>query len=237
MTPLLALGLALLVGSVLVATTPAVLRWLPEPAGPIADQPGPPASGPPEPSASAAKIPYAALATVRFRVVVAVLGAGFAGTAAALAPPATVPSWLVLATVGLLLAAIDARTTWLPLPLTRSAWVAMAAALAVGGVLGGAGVLVRGLGGFVLAGAVFGAVWLVSRGGFGFGDVRYAPLVGAAAAAVGWSVLAWALVLGSLVGALVGIVRLLTGRRGAFAYAPAILAGGYLAMLVAWLTT
>ena len=49
--------------------------------------------------------------------------------------------------------------------------------------------------------------------------------------------LAWALVLGSLVGALVGVVRLAVGRRGAFAYAPSILAGGYLAMLVAWVTT
>lgn len=242
MTTPVALGLALLAGLVLFAATPAVLRRLPEPAGRSASEPGPlqPSStGDSEiqPSAVDAKIPYAALATIGFRVVVAVLGAGFAGTAAVLAPSATLPCWLVLATVGLLLAAIDARTTWLPLPLTRLAWVATAAALVVGGLLGGAAVLVRGLGGFALAGAVFGAVWLVSRGGFGFGDVRYAPLVGAAAASVGWSVLTWALVLGSLVGALVGIARLLAGRRGPFAYAPAILVGGYLAMLVAWLVT
>lgn len=230
MTTPVALGSALLIGLVLFAATPTVLRRLPEPAGSSASEPT-------EPSPTESKIPYAALATPRFRAVVAALGAGLAGTAAALAPPATVPSWLVLATVGLLLAAIDARTTWLPLPLTRLAWLAMAAALVVGALLGGVGPLLRGLGGFVLAGAVFGAVWLVSRGGFGFGDVRYAPLVGAAAASVSWSVLAWALVLGSLVGAAVGIVRLVTGRRGPFAYAPAILAGGYLAMAVAWLAT
>lgn len=232
MTTPVALGLALLTGLVLFTATPAVLRRLPEPSGPSGSAPRPP-----EPGAIDAKIPYAALATVRFRAVVAALGGWFAGTAAVLAPPATLPSWLVLATVGLLLAAIDARTTWLPLPLTRLAWLAMAAALAVGALLGGTGVPLRGLGGFALAGAVFGAVWLISRGGFGFGDVRYAPLVGAAAASVGWSVLAWALVLGSLVGALVGIMRLLTGRHGPFAYAPAILGGGYLAMAVAWLAT
>jgi leader peptidase (prepilin peptidase)/N-methyltransferase len=126
----------------------------------------------------------------------------------------------------------------LPLPLTRLAWAATALALGVGVLLGGGvGLLLRGVGGFLLAGAVFSAVWLVSRGGFGFGDVRYAPLVGAATAALDWTVLAWALVLGSLVGALVGLVRLAVGRRGAFAYAPSILAGGYLAMLVAWVTT
>lgn len=77
----------------------------------------------------------------------------------------------------------------------------------------------------------------MTRGGFGFGDVRYAPLVGAATATVSWTLLAWALVLGSLVGAVLGLVRLARRRRGAFAYAPAILAGSYLAVALAWLTT
>ena len=54
----------------------------------------------------------------------------------------------------------------------------MAAATGLGAVLGGWAQLVRGLGGFLLAGAVFGAVWLLTRGGIGFGDVRFAPLVG-----------------------------------------------------------
>jgi leader peptidase (prepilin peptidase)/N-methyltransferase len=48
--------------------------------------------------------------------------------------------------------------------------------------------------------------------------------------------LAWALVLGSLVGAVVGLMRLGLGRRGAFAYAPSILAGGYLAVVLSRLT-
>ncbi len=244
MTTPAALVLAVLTGLLLLAVTPAVLRRLPEPAdltpappAPISPAPGPPAAAPGTGPESDSKIPYARLATRGFAVTVAALTTLATAAAALLAPPATVPGWLVLGTFGVLLAAIDARTTWLPLPLTRLSWAAMAVALGAGAVLGGTGVLLRGLGGFVLAGAVFGAVWLVSRGGFGFGDVRYAPLIGAAAASVDWTVLAWALVLGSLVGALVGVVRLVAGRRGPFAYAPAILAGGYLAMLVAWLTT
>jgi len=206
--------------------TPAVLRRLPEPT--------------PDTDADAgtdSKIPYAALATRRFAAIVGVLSAAaVAIPALALARP-LLPGWLVLATLGLLLAAIDARTTWLPLPLTRVAWAAMVVATGIGAVLGGWAQLLRGLGGFLVAGAVFGAVWLISRGGIGFGDVRFAPLVGAATAATSWSLLAWALVLGSLVGALVGLARLAVGRRGAFAYAPSILAGAYLAAVVTWLTT
>jgi leader peptidase (prepilin peptidase)/N-methyltransferase len=218
-----ALALALVTGATLLAVTPAVLRRLPEPV---------------DPAAAEEKMPYVQLATRPFAAAVGGLGAVAAGAAGLLVPPPSLSAWLVLATFGVLLAAVDARTTWLPLPLTRLAWAATALALGVGVLLGGGvGLLLRGVGGFLLAGAVFSAVWLVSRGGFGFGDVRYAPLVGAATAALDWTVLAWALVLGSLVGALVGLVRLAVGRRGAFAYAPSILAGGYLAMLVAWVTT
>jgi hypothetical protein len=38
-----------------------------------------------------------------------------------------------------LLAAIDARTSWLPLQLTRAAWLAMAVASLLGAFLGGDG--------------------------------------------------------------------------------------------------
>jgi leader peptidase (prepilin peptidase)/N-methyltransferase len=223
----IALAVAVLLGIALAAGVPTLLRRLPEPA--VEDT----ETGDP----SDAKIAYAALATPRFAAVVGVLATVAVVIAATQLPIAALPAWLVLGTLGSLLAAIDARTTWLPLPLTRAAWVAMAGALAVGGAVGGWLPAVRGAGGFAIAGAVFGAAWLLSRRGFGFGDVRFAPLVGAATATVSWSLLAWALVLGSLAGAMVGLVRLALGRRGAFAYAPSILAGGYLAVAVAWLTT
>ena len=77
-------------------------------------------------------------------------------------------------------------------------------------------------------------MWLASRGGFGFGDVRFAPLVGAPAAAHSWSLLLWALLLGSVAGAVWGLVRMLRGRRGPYPYAPWLLAGGYLACATAW---
>ena len=66
-----------------------------------------------------------------------------AGLAAALSwlslPGYAQPMWSVLAILGVLLAAIDARTSWLPLQLTRVAWLAMAVASLLGAFLGGDG--------------------------------------------------------------------------------------------------
>lgn len=228
MTAITPLVLALVVGAATALLTPTVLRRLPEPA------PIPEAEAGPE---TETKIPYATLATAPFATVVGLLAAAAVALTAVALPPAVLPVWLVLGTLGLLLAAIDARTTWLPLRLTRVAWVATAAALVLTALLDDWPAGVRGAAGFLLAGALFWLIWRVTSGGFGFGDVRFAPLVGATAASVSWTLLAWALVLGSLTGAAVGLVRLASRRRGPFAYAPSILAGGYLAVALAWLTT
>ena len=141
----------------------------------------------------------------------------------------------MLSTLGVLLAAIDALTTWLPLRLTQAAWVAMAAALLLAVPLGVDGsTVLRALAGATLAGLIYLGVWLLSRGGFGFGDVRFAPLIGAATAAHSWSLLIWALLLGSVLGALHGMVRLARRRTEPFPYAPAMLVGAYLACGMAW---
>jgi leader peptidase (prepilin peptidase)/N-methyltransferase len=158
-----------------------------------------------------------------------------AGVAWLTGPPAIQPLWWVLGTLGVLLAAIDARTTWLPLPLTRLAWAAMIAAGVVAYALGaGWPTLLRAAAGAALALLLYLAVWLASRGGFGFGDVRFAPLVGAPAAAHSWSLLIWALLLGSVAGAVWGVVRMVRGRQGPYPYAPWLLAGGYLACATVW---
>lgn len=222
MTPVATAVLAVLVGAGLGLATPSVLRRLPEP---TLDEP------------TETKIPYAALATKPFATAVGLSAAAALALAAVTLTSVVLPVWLALGTLGVLLAAIDARTTWLPLPLTRVAWAATAVALVLTGLVGGWPAAARGAGGFLLAGALFWLIWRLTSGGFGFGDVRFAPLVGAAAASVSWTLLAWALVLGSLAGAVVGLVRLAARRRGPFAYAPSILAGGYLAAVLAWLTT
>ena len=188
----------------------------------------------PEPADGDGKPLYRDLATPAF----ATGCAGRAGLAAAAAgltgPPQIQPLWWVLSVLGVLLAVIDARTTWLPLRLTHAAWLAMAASAIVVWALAGGSTVLRAAGGAALAGLLFFLVWFISRGGIGFGDVRFAPLVGAAAASHSWSVLIWALLLGSLAGAGHGLARLALRRTGAFPYAPTMLIGAYLAGGATW---
>jgi leader peptidase (prepilin peptidase)/N-methyltransferase len=188
----------------------------------------------PEPADGDGKPLYRDLATPAF-----VLGCtALAGLAAAIAwltgPQQIQPLWWVLSVLGVLLAVIDARTTWLPLRLTHAAWLAMAVAAVAVWALAGGSTALRTAGGAALAGLLFFLVWFISGGGIGFGDVRFAPLVGAAAASHSWSVLIWALLLGSLAGACHGLVRLALRRTGAFPYAPTMLVGAYLAGGATW---
>jgi leader peptidase (prepilin peptidase) / N-methyltransferase len=187
----------------------------------------------PQPVPGDGKPIYRDLGTSHFVLVCGAL----AGVATAISwltvPRYAQPMWSVLAILGVLLAAIDARTGWLPLRLTRIAWLAMAMASLLAASLGGSvWIVVRSAVGAAIAGGLYLLVWLLSRGGFGFGDVRFAPLLGAAAAANSWTLLWWALLLGTVVGGLVGVLRLVRGRREAFPYAPSMLVGAYAACLV-----
>ncbi len=197
----------------------AVLTRLPEPAEP------------PEP-----KTAYAALPTRRFVLACTALSAAGALLVALVLPEAVWPLWWVLGAPALVLVAVDARTTWIPLPLTRAVQAGAAGAGLLAAGLGGAELLARAAGGAVVAGLLYLLLWRLSGRALGFGDVRLAPVLGAAAAAVGWSTLLVALLLGSLVGAAVGTVLALRRRRGAFAYAPSMLAGAFLAAGLAGLS-
>lgn len=184
----------------------------------------------PDDAAEHDKLPYAALGTTRFACAVGGCTAAALLVLATRSPPALWPLWLPLATLGVLLACIDAATTWLPLRLTRPLWALT--------VVGGVGtVLLAGwrVGLRALLGALIGFAfwWLIWRfvGGLGFGDVRLAPVLGATAAAGGWGLLFWATLLGTLTGALVGLVRAAAGRRGVFAYGPALLIGQFAALI------
>jgi len=191
----------------------------------------------PEPADADGKPPYRNLASIPFLLSCGVLAGAAAAVSWLSLPHYTQPMWSVLAILGVLLAAIDVRTSWLPLRLTQVAWLAMAAAAITAALLGGGGwVAVRAVAGATIAGAVYLLVWLISRGGFGFGDVRFAPLLGAAAAADSWTLLWLTLLLGTVVGGLVGLVRLAQRRREAFPYAPSMLIGAYAACIVTMIT-
>jgi len=187
----------------------------------------------PEPAEGDGKIPYRDLPTPWFVLTCALSALVAQLVAWTLLPLAVQPLWTVLALIGVPLAAIDGRTTWLPLRLTRAAWLLMALALAGSWLLGlESADLLRTMAGAAVAGALYLVVWAVTRGGFGFGDVRFAPLLGAATASSSAALLIWALTLGTALGALHGGTRLLLGRQGGFPYAPSMLAGSYLAVLL-----
>jgi leader peptidase (prepilin peptidase)/N-methyltransferase len=191
----------------------------------------------PEPADSGGKTRYPDLGSTRFLISCGVLSVLATAISWLSLPRYAQPMWLVLAILGVLLAAIDARTSWLPLRLTQLAWLAMVMAALLATLLSGAvGVAGRALAGAVIAGALYLFVWLVSRGGFGFGDVRFAPLLGAAAAADSWTLLWLTLLLGTVVGGFIGLLRLARGRREAFPYAPSMLTGAYAACLVTLLS-
>lgn len=215
MPPLLSLlPVALITGVAMVAGTPRVLARLPEPVD------------------GGDKVAYSALGTTTFVWACALLATVAQALAQTALPRSVLPLWTVLATVGVLLVGIDARTTWLPTPLVRAGWALMALACVGYAALGGtAADIVRTLAGSVLAGLLYVAFHTILRGGLAFGDARFAPLLGAATAGQSWGLLYWGLLLGTVVGATHGIYRIIRRRKGAFAYTPSMLAGCYLAAL------
>lgn len=246
-----ALGAAMIVGSGLLTGLGGrwVLPRLPEPlppdtTEPVADGDTPtaahPAGGDPAVQAELdAKPAYRGLATARFGLISAATSAGGAAIAAVTQPVWTWPLWFVFGTVAVLLAAIDARTTWLPTVLVYAGWLAMVAALmaavpasAAAGAAAAA-LLVRVLGCAGVAGGSFLLLWMLTRGrGFAFGDVRLMPLVGAVAGTMSWQGLYWSVLLGSLVGAAIGVAYRVRGRGDGLPYAPALVSGPYAAAVL-----
>lgn len=198
-------------GAAVAAATPAILRVLPAPEG--------------EPTS-----PYLRLATTRFALVVGLLVA-LAGVAAILLEPNLWPALTGLATAGVLAAAIDARTTYLPRLLAWAGWVLTAAGLAACAATVGPEPVLRAAVGAASATALFWVFWRFG-GGFGFGDVRLAPVIGASSAAVGYPTLAAALFLGGLLGVAWGLLWRAGGRGRTFPYGPALVAGPFLALLL-----
>lgn len=193
------------------AATPAILRALPAPTDePLSD-------------------PYSALATRRFAVVTFLLVAALGLVVVALAPTHAV-AWVGLGTVGVLAAMIDARTQYLPKRLMQAGWaLTTAGLLSVSVPSADWPALARAA---IGAAAVTGLFWVFWRlgDGFGYGDVRLAPIIGATTAGLSWTMLAGALLLGGLAGVAWGLAWRATGHGRAFPYGPALVAGPYLAL-------
>lgn len=186
----------------------------------------------PEPPDSVDKTPYKDLATPinRWIVIAATFGA-LAVSGITLTwplPVATIP----LGTVGVVLAVIDARTTYLPRTLVWAAVALLGGCLTTVALMTGEHQVL--LWAAVGAGVMGGLFWVLWRftGGMGFGDVRLALLVGGTMGPFGISAVITAAFIGSVVGLVWGLMQRWFDRRagrppGPFAYGPSLVMGPY----------
>lgn len=120
----------------------------------------------------------------------------------------------------------------------------MAIPLAVSAVIGlGGAALLPGAGGSwrtallgsLTLGACYFVLFLINPRGFGFGDVKLAPALGAVLGWYGWEILLVGTFAGYLFGALYGdglILARRAGRKTAIPFGPFLLAGGFVGILL-----
>lgn len=149
-------------------------------------------------------------------------------------------AYLFFAAMSVVLFLTDVDHKRIPNRITYPGTPAAAALLAGAAFLDGTGEFVpRALLGAAVYTAVFGMVYLVARGGFGFGDVKLAVSLGLFAAYLGWDRLFMAGMVTAAIGGLVALAALLAGRAGAkteIPYGPPMIAGTWIAILAGpWL--
>lgn len=144
--------------------------------------------------------------------------------------------WLVLAPIAVVLAAVDLAVHRLPdvvvLPLTAIALAGLGWAALVSGAGGSWRTAL--LGSLALS-VCYLVLFLVNPTGFGFGDVKLAPALGAALGWYGWGILLIGTFIGFLSGALHGLGLVLArraGRKTAIPFGPSLLAGAFVGILL-----
>ena len=131
------------------------------------------------------------------------------------------------------LVVVDAASTWIPRRLTWICLAESAICLVVGTLIVGEPQRLVGAGlAALVVSALFAGLWWIGAG-LGFADVRIALGLGLVAGAESFDFVVLAVLAGTCIGALWGIVhRLAVGSGRAFAYAPALWSGLWLAQLI-----
>lgn len=150
---------------------------------------------------------------------------------------AAVPAFLYVTAVGVALAVIDLQTRRLPNALVLPSYPVLAGLLAVAAAWQGDWwAFARAVIGGAVLFAFFFAVAFLNPAGMGFGDVKLAGLLGAVLAYLSWPALAVGAFAGLLLGAIVGVALLASGRCGrttALPFGPFLAAGALLGLFVA----
>jgi leader peptidase (prepilin peptidase) / N-methyltransferase len=150
---------------------------------------------------------------------------------------AAVPALLVFTALGIALAAIDLEVRRLPNVLVLPAYPVIAALLGFAAVVQDAwwSLARAGLGAIALF-AFFFLVATLSPGGMGFGDVKWAGVVGMVLGYLSWGALVIGAFAGFFLGAVVGVLVMATGSGGgrtALPFGPFMVAGALAAL---WIT-
>ncbi|MFF5552411.1 prepilin peptidase [Streptomyces olivaceoviridis] len=144
--------------------------------------------------------------------------------------------WLLLAPVGVLLAAVDFRVQRLPDPLTLPLAATALALLGLAALLPEhAGHWRTALYGALALGVGYYVLYRVNPGGMGFGDVKLAVGAGAVLGWYGWPTVLLGTFAGFLLGALYGGALVLArraGRKTAVPFGPFLLAGALTGLLI-----
>lgn len=176
--------------------------------------------------------------SARYPLVEAFTAAAFAGLTWYLLgrEPGLIPWFLVLAAGCIALAIIDLETKRLPQPITVTLAIASIPGFIVAGLVSGEWPLLRVALSALMWLLVFGIPWYATAGrGVGFGDVKLAPVIGAALGWLGWSVSVVGLAAGLLLGTVVGlglIVASRAGRKTAVPYGPFMITGAAASVFV-----
>ncbi|MCB2224685.1 MAG: prepilin peptidase [Actinobacteria bacterium] len=173
--------------------------------------------------------------SARYPLVEAGTAAVFAGLAVMVGESWTLPAYWAGAATALALALVDLDRQRIPnailFPGLAVSWVLLAAGALADGAPWPLARAAAGAGGYF---AVLFLIAVAARGGFGFGDVKYALLLGTFLGHRSWDALVVgvlaAFVAGGLAGAALLALRRL-GRRDAMAFGPAMLVGAVVGLV------
>lgn len=173
----------------------------------------------------------------RYPLVEAATAALFVAVAARLGASAALPAYLYLAAIAVALAVIDLDVLRLPDAIVLPSYpIAGALLLLAAAVQGDWGSALRALAGAAALGGLYLALAMLMPGGMGFGDVKLAGLLGLYLGWLGWGPVLVGAFAAFLLGGLVGLALLVTGRAGrrsAIPFGPHMLAGALLAVFAA----
>jgi len=142
--------------------------------------------------------------------------------------------WVPLVPVSVALAVVDWRTRLLPTAVIRPTYGVLVVLVLVGwAVTGDTDAVVRAALGWLVAGGLYGLLWVIYPRGLGFGDVRLAGVLGIALGWVGWGAVLVGVyagfLLGGVLGGLLSVLRIVD-RKG-FPFGPFMLIGALVGLL------